>query len=231
MDKRGTLALIDARRPICSPTTKFGGQPAWISDPQWPLSRSTGQQMRFIRQVAIPPEVFPHARGKVAYVFITETGDYVDGTWEPDGGENAVIVQPSDDSEKPIVEVTPSRTGPTAQRYGDRLFSKRPHPKDVEIDVSVTWESEPDFLTGDQRSKHSVDEDEAYWNAIKGTKLGGAPAFVQSEEYPDKERSWNLLLQIDSCDVPFFVNFGDAGVAYVFIDSDAKCGRMLWQCS
>jgi hypothetical protein len=31
---------------------------------------------------------------RMAYVFMTGSDEYVDGTWEPEGGENAVIVQP-----------------------------------------------------------------------------------------------------------------------------------------
>jgi hypothetical protein len=30
----------------------------------------------------------------MAYVFMVEDDEYVDGTEEPDGGENAVIIQP-----------------------------------------------------------------------------------------------------------------------------------------
>jgi len=187
--------------------------------------------MRFIAQIEVPPQLFRDAVGKFAYVFMTDTGDYVDGTWEPDGGENAVILQPEEGTASPIVEVTSSPTGPTTQRYVKRLFSKRLQPKDVEIEVGVSWEDEPDFLSDKDRSTRSDDEIESYWKAIQGTKLGGAPAFIQYDEYPDTESEWHLLLQIDSCDVPFFVNFGDAGVAYVYIDSAANRGRMLWQCS
>ena len=231
MGKRGTLTFVDSKRPISSPATKFGGQPTWLSDPQWPLSRSTGEPMRFIGQIAIPAELFPHAVGKLAYVFMTESDDYVDGTWEPAGGENAVIIQPVDGVEAPIVEVASSPTGPTLQRHVKRLFTKKLHPMAVEIEIGISWEDEPDFLSDNDRSSRSDAENEAYWDAIQGTKLGGAPAFVQYDEYPDADCNWGLLMQIDSCDVPFSVNFGDAGVAYIYIDTDAKRGRMLWQCS
>ncbi|WP_422747317.1 hypothetical protein [Micromonospora sp. WMMD1219] len=30
----------------------------------------------------------------MAYLFLTGGDEYVDGTWEPEDGENAVIVQP-----------------------------------------------------------------------------------------------------------------------------------------
>ena len=54
--------------------------------------------------------------------------------------------------------------------------------------------------------------------------------FVQNEEYPGPG-SWRLLLQIDSCKVPFCLNFGDGGVGYIFLSEDGKTAKFLWQCS
>jgi len=76
-----------------APFTKFGGQPSWISEPQWPLSKELGTPMRFICQIEIPVNTFPSGHGKVAYIFMTDGDEYVDGTWEAYGGENAVIIQ------------------------------------------------------------------------------------------------------------------------------------------
>jgi uncharacterized protein YwqG len=53
-------------------------------------------------------------------------------------------------------------------------------------------------------------------------------AFLQGDDTP--EGGYDLLLQLDSTSAPFYVNFGDAGVAYVFIARDRMSGKFLWQC-
>jgi hypothetical protein len=71
--------------PITDPVPKVGGQPLWLEHPQWPLSRNTGMPMWFIAQFLVP--------AGLAYVFMTDATDYADYAAEPDGGENAVIIQ------------------------------------------------------------------------------------------------------------------------------------------
>ena len=61
-------------------------------------------------------------------------------------------------------------------------------------------------------------------------KIGGKPTFIQNDEYPSEEK-WDLLIQLDSMNIPFFVNFGDAGVGYGFISEDRQKAKFLWQCS
>jgi uncharacterized protein YwqG len=96
MPKKHVIEFERAASRITSPTTKFGGQPVWIAGCQWPLSRETGNPMRFICQIALTPTVFPDTNAQMAYLFMTDEEDdeFVDGTYEPDGGENAVILQP-----------------------------------------------------------------------------------------------------------------------------------------
>lgn len=43
----------EASSPITSADTKFGGQPVWLAEPQWPLSRATGNPMRFVCQIVL----------------------------------------------------------------------------------------------------------------------------------------------------------------------------------
>lgn len=40
--KKHTLEFAATASPITVPVTKFGGQPVWIAEPEWPLSRETG---------------------------------------------------------------------------------------------------------------------------------------------------------------------------------------------
>jgi uncharacterized protein YwqG len=231
MAKRKTIAFRDSSDQIREPQTKFGGQPIWLTEPQWPLSRELGVPMRFIGQVAVPNDLFPEGDGKVVYIFMTDTDDYVDGTWEPNGGENAAIIQPAELSEAPIVLVEANATGPTIQRYVKTPFSKKLKPQDVELSVALSEEDEPDFISDSDKASLSDADNEKYWDAIQGNKIGGNPAFIQYDEFPDSETDWRLLLQLDSCAVPFHLNFGDAGIGHVFVDTGVTKARLLWQCS
>ena len=175
-----------------SPKTKFGGQPDWLEKPQWPISPELEGPMRFIAQIALG-DVFPEHKGKVAYIFMTEDDEeYIDGTWEPDGGENAVIVQPSAGYSSNAEELS---SGPSRDEFGVEII------------------------------KTEIEDDE-----LEGCRLGGAPEFLQGDEFPEPKDEWQLLAQIDSCSLPFEVNFGDAGIACVFINRSATAGKFLWQC-
>ena len=179
--------------PENSPKTKFGGQPDWLEAPQWPISQELKSPMRFIGQIALA-DVFPEHEGKVAYIFMTEDEDdeYIDDTWHPDSGENAVIIQPAGiySSNTQALHVGPSR-----EEFGVKIVA-------TEIEE----------------------------NTLDGSSLGGTPRFMQGEEYPGPENEWRFLAQLDSCSLPFEINFGSAGIAYVFINMAATEGKFLWQC-
>jgi hypothetical protein len=121
--KKYDIYLVEATSSITEPVTKFGGQPVWIDEPQWPLGRQTGEKMQFVCQVALDADLFRVPSGMMAYVFRAggAEGEYVDGTWDPEAGENAVIVQAS--TEVPYdghVEAVPSATGPTLYRFEEK---------------------------------------------------------------------------------------------------------------
>lgn len=183
--------------------------------------------MRFICQVAIDEKLFPGSYGRMAYIFITDEDEYVDGTWEPNGGENAVVIQPS------LLDVgtptSPQMTGPTLYDMVEIPGKDRLVPIEREYAATMTTAEEPQFQTVDIRSSWSGEENGRYAEALEGNKVGGAPIFLQGDEFPD-EGEWTLLLQLDSVNVPFSVNFGDAGIAYAFIDKEGQTGKFLWQC-
>ena len=174
------------------PKHKFGGQPDWLETPQWPISSELQTPMKFIAQIVLG-DVFPEHKGKIAYLFMTEENEeYVDGTWEPDGGENAVIIQPSGETS---ISVTDQKTGPSRDEFGIVIIEK-----------------------------------ELEENSLDYSRIGGCPEFMQGEEYPAPKEEWKFLMQIDSSTLPFEINFGDAGIAYVFINNKANMGKFLWQC-
>lgn len=114
--------------------TKFGGQPDWLTKPEWPLSKETGEPMRFICQIDLPEIGFDNLEAKVAYLFMTDGEEYVDGTWGPDGGENAIILQPGHNA----VKTRDVNDGPTLYTMVEQPNLLKPVPQPFECAVNLT---------------------------------------------------------------------------------------------
>jgi Domain of unknown function (DUF1963) len=204
--------------------TKFGGQPAWVGKPEWPLSRSTGKPMTFIGQIRLDQSLFPGAKGKMAYLFVTGDNDmgYDAEPWDPDAGENAVIVQPGG---KPIVATAASSTGPTVEtsvrdpatgKYSDRPVIYR---------AAFTRVEEPNYVSATALSNLPQSSFNAYENAIGPDKVGGTPDFFQGAEFPCSAN--RLIYQLGY--QPFDVNLGDGGAGFAFINASGTAGRFVSQ--
>lgn len=227
MPKKHRLVFHPVSSPISKPVTKFGGQPIWVAGPQWPLSRQTGNPMRFVCQIALNQALFPGVQAQMAYLFLTdeEDGNIVDGTYEPDGGENAVILQPGV-TNVPTKELAP---GPTLYRMVEKEGHNLLQPQPCEFAVTVIEEEDIEFVPEVERWKMSEEEGKDVSGKLDENKIGGTPVFMQGDEFPFPGRS-RLLLQLDSCSVPFSINFGDAGVGYAFLNETGDQAKFLWQC-
>jgi len=201
---RRAVRYESAGEAIDVPVTKLGGQPLWLRAPQWPVSASLAEPMTFIGQFRLDTGDSATGSGdpatgsgdsaaggdvRMAYVFMTDSDEHVDGTWEPEGGENAVIIQP-DGRIPPFVAVRDVGSGPS-----------RPAEDHLPVDELVT-------------------DDEELWDF-----LGGDPVWLQGDETPGA--GWRLVAQLTD---GFGLNFGDAGIGYVFVSPDGAEGRFLWQC-
>jgi len=162
--------------------------------------------MRFIAQVRLPDSLRVGGQ-QMAYIFMT---DYADGTYDPDAGENAIILQPA--KFEPIVQCAASAMGPTLQRPIDVPGAKRREFEDTELAVTLR-----DVEPGGPESEQTM------------SQFLGEPRWLQNEEVP-RGGPWRFLMQIDSAEGQYDVNFGDAGVAYVFIAEDGTQARFFWQC-
>ncbi len=91
---RRPVTFVPAESPVGEPVAKVGGQPVWLREPQWPLSGADGTPMWFIGRIDVPATAQPSSG--LAYVFMTDATEPVDDTAEPEGGENAVIIQSSE---------------------------------------------------------------------------------------------------------------------------------------
>jgi hypothetical protein len=61
-------------------------------------------------------------------------------------------------------------------------------------------------------------------------QLGGpdvVPVWLQGDDLPGE--GWQLVAQLDSCQLPFEVNFGDTGVGYLFLSPDGKDAEFFFQ--
>lgn len=226
--RKHRISFQEVRSPVTDPVSKFGGQPNWISEPQWPLSRKTGNPMRFICQIKLEKELFPDTSAEMAYLFMTDgEGDdaFVDGTYEPDGGENAVILQPG----VPAVPTKRLSEGPTLYRMTTKPGHDRLQSEPREFALNLTPDEDPPFVSEKERWKMSESDAEAASTRMDENKVGGTPAFMQGDEFPFPGRC-RLLLQLDSCSVPFEINFGDGGVGYAFLNEAGDQAKFLWQC-
>lgn len=224
MPKRKNIEFFEVKKPIADLVTKFGGQPNWTEKAEWPLSKATGEPMRFIGQIYLETEIFGAIPARMAYLFMTDDPN-VDGTWEANGGENALIIQPGINE----VRTAPLTKGPTLFHMVKKLFGTINAAQTLEFGVRLTLGEDPEWLDETAEFKLAQDEFEARNKSLCGNKIGGVPGFLQGDEFPDDD-NWKLVLQLDSGSVPFHVNFGDAGIGYAFISEDGRRGKFLWQC-
>ncbi len=212
------LAFVESGEPIREFVTKFGGQPVWRERPAWPLSRQTGRQMQFVCQVA-PAVGLALPVGSMAYLFMSDIPDdwelRMPSTWDPDAGENAVIVQPG---EPPAVETVEQANGPSLFRYVTVPNQRLMTPVPCEYRVMLESGEDPDWVDREQ-------EEETFEFS---NKLGGTPQFLQGPELPYGPEG-PLLLQLDGTNIPFYINLGTGGVAYLFLAPHGRAGKFLWQ--
>ena len=244
MVKRASIEFVEVSSPVTEAVTKFGGRPVWVSAPQWPLSRATEQPMQFIGQIALRdlfatddsqmplfPDEVVSVHGGMAYLFMTN-GEDAGATWEPDGGENAVIVQPGD-LLTPVQNIT---DGPLLYRMVPQPGANLLVPEPCEYAVHLICGKDPDLVASgsiEQQIQWEAQETEArrnYYSLITGNKIGGTPYFLQYDEFPGEDYH-TLILQLDASTAPFHVNFGDAGIGYAFLSRDGRSGKFLWQCT
>jgi len=221
MRKRASIEFIAIKQDGAE--LKFGGEPYGLPPSLWPTSKASREPMQFICQIPFGPDLFPDVAEAVAYLFMS-TGD-IEGTWLPDGGENAVVIVPR---HKLTGSITVGNA-PRLSRMVKQWWSRTLVPEPCTFSARLAISSDPDFIPAEGLAEFSESQRVAYRTALLGNKLGGNPCFLQWDELPFSD-GWHLLLQLDSATVPFWINFGDAGIGYAFLNSSGTEGRFLWQC-
>ncbi len=230
------IKLVHAERPIDNTVTKFGGQPTWISEPEWPISRATKKPMRFICQVALDDELIGGPPGSMAYVFISDYSPEIN-EWTLKSGETAVIVQPSG-CNSIDVETISLKDGPSLFRItkGKRkiLFRER-----IRIECEYAVESisgeDPDNIESFESLSidKKISQDHLY-----GNKICGIPAIMYDIPLPDSEiwtskstqqdHKWRFILQIDQAPETFRIDFENRAVGYLFVSQNFEMGFVDW---
>jgi len=54
--------------------TKFGGQPDWINEIQWPIGKTSGKPMKFVCQIDLTEIGLTNVQPKLAYFFTISNG-------------------------------------------------------------------------------------------------------------------------------------------------------------
>jgi uncharacterized protein YwqG len=110
-----------------------------------------------------------------------------------------------------------------------KWWSKELLPESCSFCAKLTPGEDPEFIPQAKLIELPEAQVRAYSDSLSGNKLGGTPGFLQGDELPIPE-PWHLLLQLDSAQIPFWINFGDAGIGYAFINRAGTEGKFLWQC-
>lgn len=151
----------------------------------------------------------------MAYLFMSASDDeYIDGTYDPEQGENAFFIQTK------VMDI------PADAEVEGVLLKKR-----IDLPNSAPIFEPCEFIAKLTTSEESESQPQAlYGMGIEPfeNKIGGWPVFLQDNEFP-AEGEWKLALQLSDSRVPFWVNFGD-GCGYAFIDESEQLGKFLWQC-
>lgn len=214
------LSFSKASKKIEEPITKFGGQPIWIGEEQWPVSSGwKNRKMMFVGQIAVTKNMLGNIEGFVAYIFVTHPENCDDLFFDPDvidwnGGENAVVIQTYENK-------------CVGRRFSDgpTVFDEKNEQYEY---IPILKEGyDPDFLTSDEYRKLNTEQRDKYFNAIDTNKIGGTPNFFREDAWPKGE--WILLLQLKCNFLPFVLRLGSMPVMYVFITKDFKRAGLLIQ--
>lgn len=205
---------------VNKPISKFGGQPVWIGEEQWPISIGwENKKMMFVGQILIEKGMLGNEKDLMVYIFVTHPESYEDDFFDPDiaewdGGENAVIIQ----SFENVHDNTNCQEGPT-------LFDK--NNEQYEYIPILKKGYDPEFLTSREFRKLDSKQQEEYFNLIDTNKIGGTPNFFREDVFLEGE--WILLLQLKCEFLPFVLKAGTMSMLYVFISKDFKKAGMFIQ--
>lgn len=197
------LEVVSSEGPIREPVTKVGGQPVWLEEPQWPLSRATGEPMQFLGQFTLDG-------GRLAYLFVRGE-DFSGETAYAEGGENAVIIQPGG-RVPDFVSVRAQAKGPAAcVDHRLRLAEAKTCVFLGGPGVEPNWIHEERYPGVGWKLVIQLTSELEDWLPLDGLTEEG----IVTEDL-----------------VPCYQAWGQSGwgACWIFVSPDGKEGRFLWDC-
>lgn len=220
------LSFHPAQAPISEPRAKLGGRPVWLSAPTWPVSRTLGTPMRFVGQFPIPG-----SGGRIAYLFVTD--DPGAPTEDPEGGDNALLVQP-DGRIPDFLTVTDDANGPSLWRRGADWDDHVP--VELHVDIAELDPAEEQALNAEIAAQEAeiagIALDIPETDVLSPRSyVGGKPCFWQPHIVFGPP--WRFFFQLDGAEGwdgdPYALNFG-GGTGYAYLSADGLEGRFYWDC-
>jgi hypothetical protein len=222
------MTFRPAASPVRDPVAKLGGQPLWLDRPCWPSSAALKVPMMFVGQFPIPGNDV-----RLAYLFVTDDPHGMAETYDPDGGENALLVQPGGRIPD-FLATTATSTGPALWRRGATW--------EEHVPVELRIETSPLDPAAEQVLETRIARLEAERGGtfleVTGTStsppysyLGGKPRTWQSQV--PVPAPWRFFFQLDGSEgwdgEPYALNFG-GGTGYAYLSHDEREGRFHWDC-
>ena len=221
-----------AFRPVAAPlsglVTKLGGQPTWLEQPAWPQSTGYKVPMMFVGQFPVPGD-----GARMAYLFITDDPDGIANSYEPEAGENALLIQPGGRIPS-FLATRPDSTGPSLWRRGARWNEHVPVELRVEtsrLDPDEERELENDIALRDAECAGVFLSPPDTGILPPYSYTGGRPHYWQPSS--GLSAPWRFFFQLDGSEgwdgEPYALNFG-GGTGYAYLSPDEREGRFFWDC-
>jgi hypothetical protein len=158
--------------------------------------------MRFNFQILLDERLFPGNGGKMAYVFISDAGEFWEIT-QLNSRETAVVIQPNITPDQSI-QIVSEAVGPTLREMDE--FNEYTVDTDLRFDSS---------------KRLNVEE---FYNELAVHQIGGLPVFHKGHEI-ELDDSWRLLAMLHCDELPFTLR-GYGPTYYVFINRDCTRGLL-----
>jgi hypothetical protein len=218
------IAALSATPPPAGPMppAKFGGQPDWIMEPQWPVSPH-GKPLTFHGQLPVPGHP-----GQMAYVFFAGSGDELSG--EPLSEGSAVVVQPAGTCH---LSTTPLRSGPGIWRVVEepghftRLWGIR---ECHEVYAVLQEGHDPlvyEYPPWDHDALRLPIDATTPGDRTDLNKIGGTPNWLQGDDTPAGD-GWRFAFQWTAGWASD--ELADGAEIYGFINDHDLRACVLWQC-
>lgn len=224
---------------------KLGGLPFGLPSARWPMCRDCGRPQSLLAQFAHHPDRLDLGRaGRVLHVFQCNHDPGMCSTWEGGAGANACVITEAEESTGALTSAPSSDTSIEREARIVEWLEMDDGLSDAE---AARFSNADSYFELPRLTTESVS---------MSTRLGGVPHWIQSpDEAPGS--TWKFVGQLDStysflkppraavngiyadpaawedrthyCEGP---NFGDGGIAYLFIQRDANTasGWIFWQC-